>query len=298
MVVQRGVAEWRQAGRSRYGRRGRPRYTRRGRRRAVARASGLPYRERPACLRATVKKPRVSLHGYFTYFVLQSNPAFPKLAPMPTRSEAEEHLRVIRSLMEKATIYRAISAPTALVGGLLSVAVAAVGAWWHGQLFFDISNHEFRFFWPWIAVLAVTTFSNAWFLYRDARRRGEVFLSPGMRLAARCMAPSFLSAGVLAFLSRSTGDGFVVFIWMLFYGLGLLSTLSFAPSSIAVLGWTFLAGAFALIAFPSLPGSGPLSLEIRNAHLLMGSTFGLFHLIYAACTWPRKSSAADSGVEP
>ena len=39
---------------------------------------------------------------------------------MPTRSEAEEHLRVIRSLMEKATIYRAISAPTALLGGVLS----------------------------------------------------------------------------------------------------------------------------------------------------------------------------------
>ena len=217
---------------------------------------------------------------------------------MPTRTEDEEHLRVIRSLMEKATIYRAISAPTALVGGLLSVAVSAVGAWCHRYLFFDISNYEFRFFWPWIAVLALTTISNAWFLYRDARRRGDVFLSPGMRLAARCMAPSFLSAGILSFLARSSGDGLLVFVWMLFYGLGLLSTLSFAPKSISVLGWTFIAGAFALIVFPSLPGSGPLSLEIRSAHILMGSTFGLFHLIYAAFTWPRKSSASDSGVEP
>ena len=38
---------------------------------------------------------------------------------MNERTRAEEHLRVIRSLMERATIYRAISAPTALVGGLL-----------------------------------------------------------------------------------------------------------------------------------------------------------------------------------
>jgi len=37
---------------------------------------------------------------------------------MQTATEAEEHLRVIRSLMEKATIYRAVSAPTALAGAI------------------------------------------------------------------------------------------------------------------------------------------------------------------------------------
>jgi hypothetical protein len=37
---------------------------------------------------------------------------------MSERSAAEEHLRVIRSLMERTTIDRAISAPTALVGWL------------------------------------------------------------------------------------------------------------------------------------------------------------------------------------
>ncbi len=40
---------------------------------------------------------------------------------MATHSEAEEHLRVIRSLMERGTIYRAISAPVALAGGLCSI---------------------------------------------------------------------------------------------------------------------------------------------------------------------------------
>ena len=43
---------------------------------------------------------------------------------------AEEHLRAIRLLMERATIYRAISAPTALVGGLLSVGLAAAMLVW------------------------------------------------------------------------------------------------------------------------------------------------------------------------
>ena len=43
---------------------------------------------------------------------------------MDPRPKAEEDLRVIRSLMERATVYRAISAPTALVAGLLSIFAA------------------------------------------------------------------------------------------------------------------------------------------------------------------------------
>ena len=45
---------------------------------------------------------------------------------MIDRTEAEDHLRVIRSLMEKATIYRALSAPAALIGGLLSVGASVL----------------------------------------------------------------------------------------------------------------------------------------------------------------------------
>ena len=29
----------------------------------------------------------------------------------------------------------------------------------------------------------------------------------------------------------------------------------------------------------------------------MVATFGLFHLIYAACTWPRKTATSDSAGE-
>ena len=37
------------------------------------------------------------------------------------RAKAERDLHVIRSLMERATVYRAISAPAALVAGFLSI---------------------------------------------------------------------------------------------------------------------------------------------------------------------------------
>src|SRR4051812_26256696 len=54
------------------------------------------------------------------------------LPPMTSADrEAADHLKTIRSLMERATVYRAISAPTALAGGL--VALAICGLLWAGD---------------------------------------------------------------------------------------------------------------------------------------------------------------------
>ena len=74
------------------------------------------------------------------------------------RSKAEEDLRVIRSLMERATVYRAISAPAALVAGLLSI--FAAGAIYrrpvHGRVFAAV----------WLVVLVFAVVTNAFFIWR------------------------------------------------------------------------------------------------------------------------------------
>ena len=43
---------------------------------------------------------------------------------MTTQEEAVEQLRIIRSMMERATIFRALSGETALIGGAVSMTVA------------------------------------------------------------------------------------------------------------------------------------------------------------------------------
>src|SRR6202012_1200519 len=58
-------------------------------------------------------------------FFLREGALWDKVIAMATRNTAEEHLRIIRSLMEKATIYRAISVPTALVGGCAGILASA-----------------------------------------------------------------------------------------------------------------------------------------------------------------------------
>jgi hypothetical protein len=211
---------------------------------------------------------------------------------MQIQEEAEENLRVIRSLMEKATIYRAISAPTALVGGLCSV---IFGGWLFacGRSLPAISFDRL-FCFGWLGVLAVTVCANALFIWLAAQRRGEPFISPAMRKALWALFPPMLCGAVLTFGYMAKYDSPPVDLapmWMLFYGLGLLATAQFAPKSIPLLGWCFLVVGLGIGSrLVSRPGFVVPELD---ADFLMVGTFGLFHLIYAACTWPRRSAAVQ-----
>ena len=116
---------------------------------------------------------------------------------MNERSRAAEDLRVIRSLMERATIYRAISAPTALVGGLLAVATATALCFFAHSRPVETTEHDCQLFAAvWIAVLVVVLAVNAFFVRREARRNGRPFISAGARLAIRAILPCLVIPAV------------------------------------------------------------------------------------------------------
>src|SRR4051812_25384784 len=104
-----------------------------------------------------------------------------KVASMPQSSDAEDHLRIIRSLMEKATIYRAISAQAALIGGVLAGVAGGLLAGRNDPFVKALASSEmhsanaevYGFQLKWIFVLALCLGANLFFLYRDAQRRAE-----------------------------------------------------------------------------------------------------------------------------
>ena len=77
---------------------------------------------------------------------------------MTDSDSASRQLRVIRSLMERATVYRSISAPTALVGGLLSLGGFATAYYAKHHRHHVLSLHQFLV--VWLVVLALTGLSN------------------------------------------------------------------------------------------------------------------------------------------
>lgn len=209
---------------------------------------------------------------------------------MNERSRAEEDLRVIRSLMERATVYRAISAPTALAGGLLAVATSAIIWFETGSEAGDTSPISGRLFAEiWLVILAAVLALNAFLVWREAQRGGRPFLSSGARLAIRAIAPCLLipaATTIWYFKNAEPIDReILVAIWIAFYGLSLLATALFAPRSLVVLGWAFLLSGLLLIFWPKSFGDNPRGLL---PNLEMGATFGLYHLVYAAWVWRRR----------
>lgn len=207
------------------------------------------------------------------------------------QGRAEEDLRVIRGLMERATIYRAISAPSALIAALLSIFAAGV-IFLNNEtslnLGFQIASREFAL--AWLVVLLLSLTANAFFLKREARRTRRPFISPAMKLALRAIAPCLfipLVVTVWFFQTGYLGDQelFLTVVWTAFYGLALLSTNLFAPGSLAVLGWAFL---LTSVAIPLVDRAIESDFSADIPDLAMGLTFGLYHLVYAACTWSRK----------
>lgn len=206
------------------------------------------------------------------------------------RSKAEADLRVIRSLMERATVYRAISAPAALVAGFLSIcAAAAIYLNNQGGLKRPVHGRAFAVIWLIVLILAAAT--NAFFIWQEATKDGRPFISSGMKLSLRAIAPNLLipAAVTLWFLVngyKGATELELVLAWIVFYGLALLSTGLFAPRSLVCLGWAFLLTALAIPALRNAFGDLPANLPA----LAMGLTFGVYHLIYAVCAWPRKSA--------
>ncbi len=208
---------------------------------------------------------------------------------MSPQQAALENLRVIRSLMEKAHIYRAISGQAALVGGGMALVLAGIGLLPFFRQNSLISDRSFLA--DWLSLLAAVAVFNMIMLRQEAKRRGQPFVSAGMRTALRALLPPLLAGGVIGIglVIHLQSHVLAALIWMVCYGLALLATAEFSPISLVRLGWAFLIAGLALFSgwaamddIRSLPDDLPL------ASFGMGLTFGLFHVIYGFAVWIGK----------
>jgi len=222
------------------------------------------------------------------------------------QATAMEHLRVIRTLMDRAHIYRAVSAPAALIGGLLSLGVAAYGFQRNYQ-FIEGSFQGVDFLGAWLAVLVITGILNVVLLMREAGSKGEPLITEGLRMALRALVPPMLTGGILGscliWLGHDAALGAIV--WILCYGLALQATVSFAPRSIILLARVFIITGQALVilhfinAYSGISREGPDLFHMRNAaaSLFLGVTFGLYHIVYAIAVFASKPHPAETDAE-
>ena len=189
---------------------------------------------------------------------------------MDLSDHAADQLRTIRSLLERATVYRTISVPAAAMGG-----VVALGAAW-----FTRAAGPGPWLLVWHAVLVLVAAINTVMLAGQSRREGRPLLGSGLRLAVRGLVPPLLAGGVLGYLCAwSLALEWCAALWILFYGLALLATQEFAPRSLVWLGRAFFVAGLGAVALCLCVWKHP---PAGLGSILMAATFGLFHLVYAA----------------
>lgn len=211
---------------------------------------------------------------------------------MTEETRAEETLQTIRALLDRREIYRAVSARVALIAGVLSIALAAVLYWAAGSPRWIGYTYSKSFVALWLGLLGVMALVSIVVLRCATRADGRPFFSWELRYVLQALAPILVipaAATVWYFNQGFLGSNELLIVtgWIAFYGLALLSTASWAPRFIGVLGWAFL---FSGLFVPTLL----LYLEEIPSHLipnlLMGLTFGGYHLVYALAAWPRKNA--------
>ena len=191
---------------------------------------------------------------------------------MTTQEEAAEQLKVIRAVMERATIFRALSGETALIGG----AAALAAAW--------LSEGQRGWAWAswWLGGLVLVMAFNVFQIFRMKVARHRPFWSPGLRVALRGVLPSLIAGGFLGLLFvRGGAEKPAACLWILHYGLALLAIREFAPKSMVWLGWAFVIfGVGSLAGVTYVVDFLAVWTQNLNGSRFMAIAFGGFHLIY------------------
>lgn len=221
-------------------------------------------------------------------------------APSSPESTALEHLRIIRTLMERAHIYRAVSAPAALIGGVLALVVAVFGVKLNvftgdGETISNAFRRD-EFLFAWLGVLLVSGIANLLLLMRESRGKGQPVVTDGLRMALRAIVPPMLTGGVLGVCLIWFNEEFelAALVWILCYGLALQATVSFAPRGIIRLARAFLiAGQVLTVLYFWNGGFGMFQRSEAPASLFMGVTFGLFHVVYGIAVFVSKPRRND-----
>lgn len=194
---------------------------------------------------------------------------------------AEENLQVIRTLMERAGLYRRALAPV-----MLSVGILGLAGWYFGNSLRLDAFREFVAFWFGVAAVAIAV--SLLIIRRQALRSAEPFWTAPTKRVIQAMLPA-LTAGFLmvvssclAGLDTSSSTGFVVG-WPMLYGCALHSAGQFISRGVRLLGWGFILAAIVIghMHLHSPMGYGPdgrLSFWLQP-HAMMGLTFGGLHLL-------------------
>lgn len=189
---------------------------------------------------------------------------------------AAENLQVIRTLMERAAIYRRALAPIMIATGFLGLLAAVVTCF--VQI---ISPAAFAGFWMGVGVVSLAV--SFLLVRRQALKHAELFWSPPTRRVAQALLPALVAGVVLGIgvmWHRPAWPAWMLPpVWVVLYGCALHAAGFFMPRGMKLFGWGFVTTGSGLFFILS---TTPAWQTPAGAHYVMGIYFGVLHLAYGA----------------
>ena len=190
------------------------------------------------------------------------------------RDQAARSLEVIRTLMERSSLYRRALAPLMFLAGTAGVTGGVLSH------FVSIDASSAAFVEYWMTFSAVTLSGSLLLARGQALRAREPFWSPPSKRVIQALIPPLVVGFSLGAVATKTDASTWVLasLWMMLYGCALHSAGFFMTRGIKLFGWMLISlGSLALTLFHWKPEL----LKALTSSDLMGVGFGLTHVAYA-----------------
>jgi hypothetical protein len=180
--------------------------------------------------------------------------------PSPIHERALDDLRFIRSAVENAGAFTAVSGTGGVAMGVIGLIAAAIAA--------PETNQPQLWLTIWLAAAVIATIAGSVAMVRKSRRAGISLLSPPARRFALAFFPALIAGAVLtaALVVRELFD-LLPALWLLLYGVA-----ASAGGALSVRVVPFMGLALLLI------GLVALFVPLPAANLLLALGFGVVHI--------------------
>lgn len=175
--------------------------------------------------------------------------------------QAMDNLRYIREAMEWSSSFTAVPGR----GGVLIGVTAFIAAWMASLMG---GGHRWMMVWGWELPLALAIGGIA--MKRKARAARQKLLSGPGRKFTLSLAPPLIAGAMISFaLARVHSLDVLPGVWLLLYGVGVVSGGVYSVRVVPVMGFCFM-----------LLGGLALCAPVRYGNLLMAAGFGGVHIVF------------------